>query len=141
MSAAEIFALFPATFLSFLVAFSLGALFWVGGLVIVSLITPISELTLLRAGNLPCALAFGGKALGMVLPIAAVARTAAGPLDQVIWCIVAVAVQLVVHLILTTLLAGRLKEEIDANQLGGAAVFVAFMQVGAGILNNAVMSG
>lgn len=141
MSAAEILHLFPATFLNFLVAFSLGAVFWVGGLIIVSMITPISELTLLRAGNLPCALAFGGKALGMVLPIAAVARTAAGPLDQVIWCIVAVAVQLVVHLILTTLLAGRLKQEIDDNQLGGAAVFVAFMQVGAGILNNAVMSG
>jgi putative membrane protein len=141
MSAAEILSLFPATLLSFLVAFSLGAVFWVGGLVIVSLITPISELTLLRAGNLPCALAFGGKALGMVLPIAAVARTAAGPLDQIIWCIVAGAVQLVVHLILTTLLAARLKQEIEANQLGGAAVFVAFMQVGDGILNNAVMSG
>ena len=141
MSAAEILTLFPSTFLSFLIAFSLGAVFWVAGLFIVSMITPHSELTLLRAGNLPCALAFGGKALGMVLPIAAVARTAAGPLDQIIWCIVAVAVQLVVHLILTTLLAGRLKQEIDDNQLGGAAVFVAFMQVGAGILNNAVMSG
>jgi len=141
MTAAEILHLFPATFLSFLVAFSLGAVFWVAGLVIVSLITPISELTLLRAGNLPCALAFGGKALGMVLPIAAVARTAAGPLDQVIWCIVAVAVQLVVHLILTTLLAGRLKQEIDDNEVGGAAVFIAFIQIGAGILNNAVMSG
>jgi putative membrane protein len=54
---------------------------------------------------------------------------------------VAVAVQLVVHLILTTLLEGRLKEEIEADQLGGAAVFIAFMQVGAGVLNNAVMSG
>jgi putative membrane protein len=141
MSAAEIFSLFPATFLSFLVAFSLGAVFWIAGLVVVSFITPHAELKLLRAGNLPCALAFGGKALGMVLPIAAVARTAAGPLDQIIWCIVAVAVQLVVHLILTTLLEGRLKEEIAADQLGGAAVFVAFMQVGAGVLNNAVMSG
>ncbi|MBR0651806.1 DUF350 domain-containing protein [Roseomonas terrae] len=141
MSAAEILALFPATFLSFLVAFSLGAVFWVIGLVVVSLITPHAELTLLRAGNTPCALAFGGKALGMVLPIAAVARTAAGPLDQIIWCIVAVAVQLIVHLVLTTLLEGRLKEEIEANEVGGAAVFIAFIQVGAGILNNAVMSG
>ncbi len=78
MSAAEILSLFPATFLSFLVAFSLGAVFWVAGLVVVSLITPHAELTLLRAGNLPCALAFGGKALGMVLPIAAVARAAPG---------------------------------------------------------------
>ena len=31
--------------------------------------------------------------------------------------------QLVVHLILTTLLEGRLKEEIAADKLGGAAVF------------------
>ncbi|MBR0670440.1 DUF350 domain-containing protein [Neoroseomonas soli] len=141
MTAAEILAYFPSTFLSFLVAFSLGVVFWVAGLVLVSLITPHSELALLRAGNLPCALALGGKAIGMVLPIAAVARSAAGPLDQIIWCVVAVAVQLVVHLVLTTLLEGRLKQEIEADEVGGAAVFIAFMQVGAGILNNAVMSG
>lgn len=141
MTPAEILAYFPSTFLSFLIAFSLGVVFWVGGLVIVSLITPHAELALLRAGNTPCALALGGKAIGMVLPIAAVARSAAGPLDQVIWCVVAVAVQLVVHLVLTTLLEGRLKQEIDDNEVGGAAVFIAFIQIGAGILNNAVMSG
>jgi putative membrane protein len=77
----------------------------------------------------------------MVLPIAAVARAAASPLDQVIWCVVAVAVQLVAHLILSALLQGRLKAEIEADEVGGAAVFIAFMQIGAGILNNAVMSG
>lgn len=141
MTATEILAHFPSTLLSFLVAFSLGAAFWVAGLVVVSLITPHRELELLRAGNLPCALAFGGKAVGMVLPIAAVARSAAGPLDQVIWCLVAIAVQLLAHLVLTTLLAGRLKQEIEEDKVGGAAVFIAFMQVGAGILNNAVMSG
>jgi|GEM_PF-318037 len=141
MTAAEILAYFPATFMSFLVAFSLGLVFWVAGLVVVSLITPHAELTLLREGNTPCALAFGGKAIGMVLPIAAVARAAAGPLDQAVWCIVAVAVQLVVHLVLTTLLEGRLRQEIEENKVGGGAVFIAFMQIGAGILNSAVMSG
>ncbi len=141
MTAAEILAYFPSTLLSFLVAFSLGLVFWIGGLVVVSLITPHRELALLRAGNLPCALALGGKAIGMVLPIAAVARSAAGPLDQIVWCVVAIAVQLVVHLVLTTLLEGRLKQEIEADEVGGAAVFIAFIQIGAGILNNAVMSG
>lgn len=141
MTPAEILAIFPSTFLNFLIAFSLGVVFWVGGLVIITLITPHKELELLRAGNTPCALALGGKAIGMVLPIAAVARAAASPLDQIIWCVVAIAVQLLVHLVLTTLLAGRLKQEIDQNEVGGAAVFIAFIQVGAGILNNAVMSG
>lgn len=141
MTPAEILAIFPSSFLNFLIAFSLGVVFWVAGLVIISLITPHRELALLRAGNTPCALALGGKAIGMVLPIAAVARLAASPLDQIIWCIVAVAVQLLVHLVLTTLLEGRLKQEIDKNEVGGAAVFIAFIQVGAGILNNAVMSG
>lgn len=141
MTAADVLALFPSTFMSFLVAFSLGAVFWVVGLVVVSLATPHRELSLLREGNLPTAIAFGGKAIGMVLPIAAVARAAASPLDQAIWCVVAVLVQLVAHLILSTLLQGRLKAEIEADEVGGAAVFIAFMQVGAGILNNAVMSG
>ena len=72
MTAADILALFPSTFLNFLIAFGLGAVFWVAGLVIVSLATPHAELALLRAGNLPTAVAFGGKALGMVLPIAEV---------------------------------------------------------------------
>ncbi|MBR0681382.1 DUF350 domain-containing protein [Roseomonas eburnea] len=141
MTTADVLAIFPSTFLSFLVAFALGAVFWIAGLVVVSLITPHSELTLLRAGNLPTAIVFGGKAIGMVLPIAAVARSAAGPLDQIIWCVVAVAVQLGAHLLLSTLLTGRLREEIEADKVGGAAVFIAFMQIGAGILNNACMSG
>jgi putative membrane protein len=141
MTAAEILTLFPSTFLSFIVAFSLGLVFWIAGLVVVNLVTPHNELALLRAGNLPCAIAFGGKALGMVLPIGAVARAAAGPVDQIIWCIVAVAVQLVMHLALNVLLEGRLKQEIEADKVGGAAVFIAFMQVGVGSLNQAVMSG
>lgn len=141
MNSAEILAVFPATFLNFLIAFALGALFWGLGLVVVALVTPQRELALLRAGNLPTAIAFGGKAVGMVLPIAAVARAAASPLDQIIWCIVAVLVQLAIHLFLSALLQGRLKEEIEANEVGGAAVFIAFMQIGGGILNNAVMSG
>lgn len=141
MSAADILALFPATLMNFLVAFGLGALFWMLGLVVISLITPERELTLLRAGNLPTAIVLGGKAIGMVLPIAAVARTAAGPLDQVIWCVVAVVVQLVVHLLLSALLQGRLKAEIEADEVGGGAVFIAFIQIGAGILNNACMAG
>lgn len=140
MTTAEILALFPSTLLSFLVAFGLGAVFWAVGLVVISLATPHSELALLRTGNLPTAIAFGGKAVGMVLPIAAIARAAAGPLDQAIWCVVAVLVQLLVHLVLTVLLQGRLREEIELDEVGGGAVFIAFMQIGAGILNNACMA-
>lgn len=141
MHAADILAIFPATLLGFLVAFGLGAAFWAAGLMLVSAVTPQKELALLRAGNLPTAIAFGGKAVGMVLPIAAVAGSAAGPLDQAIWCMVAVLVQLLAHLVLSALLQGRLRAEIEADEVGGGAVFIAFMQVGAGILNNACMAG
>lgn len=141
MTAADILALFPTSLFSFVTAFGLGALFWGLGLVAVSAATPQRELALLREGNLPTAIAFGGKAIGMVLPIAAVAGAAAGPLDQAIWCAVAVLVQLLVHLLLAALLQGRLREEIDANTVGGGAVFIAFIQIGAGILNNACMAG
>ncbi|EFH13520.1 DUF350 domain-containing protein [Teichococcus cervicalis] len=141
MTAADILALFPASLLSFTTAFGLGALFWVFGLMAVSAATPQRELALLRAGNLPTAIAFGGKAIGMVLPIAAVAGAAAGPFDQAIWCAVAVLVQLLVHLLLSALLQGRLRAEIEADAVGGGAVFIAFMQIGAGILNNACMAG
>ncbi|WP_159999087.1 DUF350 domain-containing protein [Roseomonas sp. 18066] len=141
MSAADLLILFPATLLDFAVAFGLGAAFWLGGLMLVSAATPQKELALLRQGNLPTAIAFGGKAVGMVLPIAAIARSAAGPLDQAIWCVVAVAVQLVVHLLLSILLQGRLRHEIDRDEVGGGAVFIAFIQIGAGILNNACMAG
>ncbi|MBO1077876.1 DUF350 domain-containing protein [Roseomonas haemaphysalidis] len=141
MHAVDILDIFPATLLGFLVAFTLGAAFWALGLMLVSAVTPQKELALLRAGNLPTAIAFGGKAVGMVLPIAAVAGSAAGPLDQAIWCAVAVLVQLLAHLLLSALLQGRLRAEIEADEVGGGAVFIAFMQVGAGILNNACMAG
>ncbi|EHL98398.1 hypothetical protein HMPREF9946_03583 [Acetobacteraceae bacterium AT-5844] len=141
MQAADILAIFPATLMHFLTAFGLGVLFWVAGLMAISFATPRKELALLRAGNLPTAVAFGGKAVGMVLPIAAVAASAAGPLDQALWCVVAVLVQLAVHLVLNALLQGRLAAEIEADEVGGGAVFIAFIQVGAGILNNACMAG
>ncbi|WP_419897598.1 DUF350 domain-containing protein [Roseomonas sp. USHLN139] len=141
MAAADLLTLFPATLLDFAIAFGLGAAFWMGGLMLVSAATPQKELALLREGNLPTAIAFGGKAVGMVLPIAAVARAAGGPLDQAIWCAVAVAVQLLVHLLLSILLQGRLKREIERDEVGGGAVFIAFIQIGAGILNNACMAG
>jgi len=141
MSAADLMTMFPATLLDFIVAFGLGALFWVAGLMLVSAATPQRELALLRQGNLPTAIAFGGKAVGMVLPIAAIARSAAGPLDQAVWCVVAVLVQLLVHLLLSMLLQGRLRVEIEADEVGGGAVFIAFVQIGAGILNNACMAG
>ncbi|ONG48206.1 DUF350 domain-containing protein [Pseudoroseomonas deserti] len=141
MAAADLLTLFPATLLDFAVAFGLGAAFWLGGLMLVGAATPQKELALLREGNLPTAIAFGGKAVGMVLPIAAVARAAGGPLDQAIWCAVAVAVQLLVHLLLSILLQGRLRREIERDEVGGGAVFIAFIQIGAGILNNACMAG
>ena len=51
MQAADILAVFPATLLSFVTAFGLGALFWVVGLMVISFATPQRELALLRAGN------------------------------------------------------------------------------------------
>jgi len=94
------------------VGFALAGLF----LWIYVLITPWREFRLIRAGNSAAAIALIGALLGFCLPLANTIAHAVSLTDLVLWSLVALAVQIGVHLVLRLLLPD-LRRAVEANEL------------------------
>ena len=96
------------------VGFALAALF----LWIYVLITPWREFALIRAGNSAASTALVGALLGFSLPLANTIAHSVSLTDVVLWALVALIVQVIVHIGLRLMLPG-LKQAIEANQPRG----------------------
>ncbi|CAN5837973.1 DUF350 domain-containing protein [soil metagenome] len=94
-----------------IVGFGLAGLF----LVIYTLITPWREFALIRDGNSAAATALVGALLGFCLPLANTIAHSVSLVDLVLWALVALAVQLVVHVVMRLVLPG-LKQAIEADR-------------------------
>jgi len=94
------------------VGFALAALF----LWIYVLITPWPEFRLIRAGNSAAATALVGALLGFCLPLANTIAHSVSLTDVVLWALVALVVQVAVHIAMRLLLPG-LKNAVEANEL------------------------
>jgi putative membrane protein len=79
------------------------------------MITPWREFTLIRQGNSAAALALIGALLGFCLPLANTIAHSTSLTDVVLWALVALAVQVLVHVGLRVLLPG-LKATIEADK-------------------------
>ena len=62
-------------------------------------ITPYREIALIREGNIAAAYSLSGTILGMVIPLSSAVKSSVGPIDLVIWCVIALAVQLIVFVV------------------------------------------
>jgi putative membrane protein len=93
------------------VGFALEGLF----LWIYVLITPWREFALIRAGNSAAALALIGALLGFCLPLANTIAHSVSLTDVVLWSLVALVVQVGVHIGLRLLMPG-LKASVEANE-------------------------
>ena len=94
------------------VGFALAGLFlWV-----YVLITPWPEFRLIRAGNSAAAVALIGALLGFCLPLANTIAHSVSLTDVVLWALVALVVQVAVHITMRLLLPG-LKNAVEANEL------------------------
>ena len=80
-----------------------------------AMITPWREFTLIRQGNSAAALALIGALLGFCLPLANTIAHSTSLTDVVLWALVALGVQLLVHVGLRILLPG-LKAAIEADK-------------------------
>ncbi len=111
-------AVFP-NFLRYIVTgFALVFLF----LWIYVLLTPWREFTLIRQGNNAAAIALIGALLGFCLPLANTIAHSASLTDVVLWSLVALAVQALVHVGLRVMLPGlKLAIEADKTAAGTAA--------------------
>src|SRR5215467_2975900 len=104
-------AAFPNFVRYVVTGFALAGLF----LWIYVLITPWREFALIRAGNAAAAIALIGALLGFCLPLANTIAHSSSLTDVVLWSLVALAVQIGVHVVMRLLLPG-LKDAIEADK-------------------------
>lgn len=104
-------AAFPNFLRYIVVSFALAALF----LWIYVQITPWREFALIRNGNSASAIALVGALLGFCLPLANTIAHSSSLIDVVLWSLVALLVQVGVHIVLR-LLMPQLKQAIEANE-------------------------
>jgi putative membrane protein len=105
-------AAFPNFVRYVVVGFALAGLF----LWIYVLITPWREFRLIRAGNSAAAIALVGALLGFCLPLANTIAHSSSLTDVVLWSLVALVVQVGVHIVLRLLMPG-LKAAVEANEV------------------------
>jgi putative membrane protein len=100
--------------------------------------TPHDEMALVRAGNLPAAVALGGTLLGAALAIAAAVSHSANLLDAVVWSVVALLAQLA-SFFLTAWLLPEWRAAIERGEMATATLKAA-VAIAVGLVNAAAMT-
>ncbi|HEY4556317.1 MAG TPA: DUF350 domain-containing protein [Lysobacter sp.] len=126
------------TFMNFLAYFGTGLGVLVAAAVLVSLVTPHREFTLIRAGNASAATAYAGTLVGLALPLHAAITHSVSLLDALIWGAVASVVQLLAYVIARAALP-RISQEITDNVIAGG-IFAAGVSISVGLINAAAMT-
>lgn len=127
-------AAFPNFLRYIVVSFSLAALF----LWIYVQITPWREFALIRKGNSASAIALVGALLGFSMPLANTIAHSASLTDLVLWALVALLVQVVVHIGMRLLLP-HLKEAVEADR-SAAGITAGGFAVCFGLINAACLT-
>jgi putative membrane protein len=125
---------FPNFLRYIVVSFALAGLF----LWIYVLITPWREFALIRAGNTSAAVALIGALLGFCLPLANTIAHSVSLTDVVLWSLVALVVQVGVHVAMRLLLP-HLQQSIEANEMA-AGVMASGFSVCFGLINAACLT-
>ena len=127
-------AAFPNFVRYVVVGFALAGLF----LWIYVLITPWREFALIRAGNSAAAIALVGALLGFCLPLANTIAHSSSVTDVVLWSGVALAVQVIVHIVMRFLLPA-LPKAIEADE-AAAGITVGGFATCSGLINAACLT-
>ncbi|MDB5372550.1 MAG: hypothetical protein JWP04_1192 [Belnapia sp.] len=101
-------------------------------------LTPHDELGLVRAGNLPAAVALGGAVVGAALAVASAVSHSAGLADAVVWAVVALLAQLA-SFFGTAWLLPEWRAAIERGELA-TGVLKAAVAIAVGLLNAAAMT-
>jgi putative membrane protein len=116
------------------VGFALAGLF----LWIYTLITPWREFALIRAGNMAAAIAMIGALLGFCLPLANTIAHSSSLTDVVLWALVALLVQVIVHITLRFTMP-YLKQAIEANE-SASGITAGGFSLSFGLINAACLT-
>lgn len=124
---------------AFIIAFVAAVLFFVAFKFVYQMVTPYHERTLIRQGNTAAAVALGGALIGYVLPLAsALSHTVSLP-EFAAWALLAGVIQIVSFIVVSRLVYRALASRIEAGELA-AAVYIASISIGVGLLNAACMT-
>ncbi|MGV7164481.1 DUF350 domain-containing protein [Xanthomonas axonopodis pv. cajani] len=126
------------SFLAFLSYFGTGLGVLIVSVVLVTLVTPHKDFTLLRQGNVAAATALAGNLIGVALPLHSAITHSVSLIDALIWGLVACGIQVVAYL-LATLVAGRISRQITDN-ITAAGIFSAGVSIAVGLINAAAIT-
>jgi|SRR3990167_2308825 putative membrane protein len=116
------------------VGFALAGLF----LLVYTLITPWREFALIRDGNSAAAIALIGALLGFCLPLANTIAQSSSLTDVVLWALVALVVQVIVHLVMRLMLP-QLRAAIEADRTASGITAGGFATC-SGLINAACLT-
>lgn len=122
-----------------LLHFSVTVAMLVMGVSLYILITPYSELALIREGNTAAALSMGGVILGLGLPLAFCMATSVNVFDIMIFGTLALVMQLLAYRVADMLLRG-LPKRIQEGEIG-AAILLVSIKLAVSALNAAAVTG
>ncbi|MCF5992372.1 DUF350 domain-containing protein, partial [Xanthomonas perforans] len=120
------------SFLAFLSYFGTGLGVLIVSVVLVTLVTPHKDFTLLRQGNVAAATALAGNLIGVALPLHSAITHSVSLIDALIWGLVACGIQVVAYL-LANLVAGRISRQITDN-ITAAGIFSAGVSIAVGLI-------
>jgi putative membrane protein len=125
----------PVLLLHFVVTLLLLAL----GVACYTRITPFNEAQLVRGGNIAAGIVLGGTVIAFAIPLGATLATSIVLLDIVIWGVIALILQLAAFGI-ATLMFREIRPMIEGGNVA-AALALAGIQIGIGLLNAGAMAG
>jgi putative membrane protein len=127
-----------AGFDDFLVYLSIAAALLAVFIAIYVRITPYRELVLIREGNKAAAFSLAGTIIGMALPLSSAIQNSVNLIDLLLWCTIALAVQLIVFVV-ARISIPNIVHDIPAGK-EASGLFLGAISVAAGLLNAAAMT-
>ncbi|MDE5414459.1 DUF350 domain-containing protein [Alkalihalobacterium chitinilyticum] len=120
------------TFDHFLIYLAASLVLFLIGTYIFKLITPYSERALIKEGNIAVSLKLLGKMAGLVVVLQSAIRSSINLVDLAIWAIIAIIVQIVLHLVIEYVFTRNtnLAKEVEKGNvavglfLGGVSILV-----------------
>jgi putative membrane protein len=124
---------------AFVVAFVAAGLFTIAFKVIYQVATPYNERTLIREGNVAAAITLGAALLGYILPLASALEHTVSLVEFAVWALLAGVIQIVAFTIVRMIVMRDFSDRIVRGELA-AAIYMASISLGVGLLNAACMS-
>jgi putative membrane protein len=130
---------FQESALAFVIAFVAAGLFTIAFKLIYQWATPYNERTLIRDGNVAAAITLGAALLGYILPLASALEHTVSLAEFAVWALLAGLIQIVTFTIVRRVVMSDFSERIVRGEIA-AAIYMASISLGVGLLNAACMS-